>query len=123
MLLTRASVLVALCLGIGVLAAPGSSAAGGRVCVDRYGDGHCLVKPNYWGAGAHASVNSIRWSHWGHRSTVGHGRIVYHPGGDGGPGLVKLSHLRRCGRGRHYTKVKVIFVDRPSYSGGYHVGC
>jgi hypothetical protein len=48
--------LVALGVGIGVLAAPGSSMAAGRVCVDRYDDGGCVVKPNYWGAGAHASV-------------------------------------------------------------------
>jgi hypothetical protein len=120
----RMVAVVALGLGIALLAAPGSSVAErGRTCVNRYGYGNCVSRPHYWGAGAHASVNAIRWSHWGRARAVGHGRIKYHPGGDGGPGIVKLSGLRRCGSAHAYTRVKIIFVDRPSYSGGYGVGC
>jgi hypothetical protein len=95
-----------------------------KACVDRYDNGRCAFKPDRWGAGAHAEVRSLKWSDWGHKNAIGRGRIHYSPGGDGGPGKVKLSHLKGCGSARaHYTKIKIIFVDRSAYSYGYHTGC
>ena len=104
------------------MATPG--AAAGKTCVDRYDDGHCKVKPTSWGAGAHAEVRSLKWKHWGNRKTVGRGRIHYSPGGDGGPGIVKLRHLRACGNGpSQYTWIKIIFVDMPAYTYRYETSC
>lgn len=95
-----------------------------KPCVDRYGDGRCKVKPGRWGAGAHAEVRSLDWKHWGNKHAVGKGRIHYAPGGDGGPGVIKLSKRRKCGDAQdRYTKIKIVFVDMPSYSYGYRSGC
>lgn len=77
-----------------------------------------------WGAGAHAEVRSLNWRHWGNKHAVGKGRIHYTPGGDGGPGVVKLSKRRKCGSARdQYTKIKIIFVDMPAYSSTYRSDC
>jgi hypothetical protein len=95
-----------------------------KTCVDRYKDDHCVIRPGRWGAGAHAEVRSLKWHHWGHKKTVGGGRIHYSPGGDGGKGKVKLSHRKSCSNAwARYTKIKIIFVDRPAYNSGYRSGC
>jgi hypothetical protein len=106
----------------------GSYLGGGRsiatarktICVKKQAGGGCAVRPRTVAIGAQNGFTKLRWSKWGGKHAVGHGKLN---GVSVGPaeGLLTLYHIRRCRGHRWYTRLTAKYGKhhRKTYVKGY----